>query len=234
MSDFVATDVMVGALAIESIEEESRREQNRIRSGFEAFMQDHGVPRAGPTTSGLSFGWLENTVEGENVIGSYGRVFDVIVIRRPDATTTGVHYRALESGLFESGRPILLSPPTPPRQIATNILIAWNGSTEQTRATAFAMPLLQRAERVTVLTIPGGQGVPGPSGEQMTSYLTRNGIPATLLTVALEGRSTGETILATATAQNCDLLVTFRRKNEACDCCARIARGTENCKVGRI
>jgi nucleotide-binding universal stress UspA family protein len=69
------------------------------------------------------------------------------------------------------------------------------------------MPLLQRAERVTVLTIPGGQGVPGPSGEQMTHYLTRNGISATLLTVELGGRSTGETILATATAQNCDLLI---------------------------
>ena len=91
ISDFVATDMMGGAFAIESIEEESRRERNRIRLGFEAFMQDHGVPRAGPTTSGLSFGWLENTAEGENVIGSYGRVFDVIVIRRPDATTTGTN-----------------------------------------------------------------------------------------------------------------------------------------------
>jgi nucleotide-binding universal stress UspA family protein len=208
ISDFVATDMMGGAFAIEPIEEESRQEQKRARLGFEAFMRDHGVARAGPTTSGLSFGWFENTAEGENVVvGSYGRVFDIIAIRRPDATTTGVHYRALESGLFESGRPILLAPPTPPRQIATNILIAWNGSTEQTRATAFAMPLLQRAERVTVLTIPGGQGVPGPSGEQMTLYLKRNGIPATLRTVELEGRSTGETILATATAQNCDLLI---------------------------
>jgi len=198
---------MGGAFSIESIEKEDRQNEDRTRLGFEAFMRDHGVPRAGPTTSGLSFGWLENAVWGENVVGNYGRVFDVIAIRRPDATTTGAHYRALESGLFESGRPILLSPPTPPRQIASNILIAWNGSTEQTRATAFAMPLLQRAERVTVLTIPGGQGVPGPSGEQMTHYLTRQGISATLLTVELEGRSTGETILATATAQNCDLLI---------------------------
>ena len=29
-------------------------------------------------------------------------------------------------------------------------------------------------------------------------------------------------------------LATFRRKNEVCCCCARIARGTENCKLGRI
>jgi hypothetical protein len=85
---------------------------------------------------------------------------------------------------------------SPPKQIATNVLIAWNGSTEQTRAIAFAMPLLQQAERVKVLTIPGGAGVPGPSGEQLTRSLQRNGIPATPLTVELDGRSTGETILA--------------------------------------
>ena len=126
---------------------------------------------------------------------------------RSDAASLGLHHRALESGLFESGRPILLSPPSPPKQIATNVLIAWNGSTEQTRAIAFAMPLLQQAERVKVLTIPGGAGVPGPSGEQLTRSLERNGIPATPLTVELDGRSTGETILATAASQDCDLLV---------------------------
>ena len=101
----------------------------------------------------------------------------------------------------------MLSPPAPPKQIATNVLIAWNGSTEQTRAIAFAMPLLQQAESVKVLTIPGGAGVPGPSGEQLTRSLARNGIVATLLTVELDGRSTGETILATAASQDCDLLI---------------------------
>jgi hypothetical protein len=29
-------------------------------------------------------------------------------------------------------------------------------------------------------------------------------------------------------------LATFRRKNEVCGCCGRIAQGRENCKVGRI
>ena len=170
----------------------------KTKAIFESFMQEHGVPRSGQAVSGLSFSWLDDAPEGEDIVGSYGRVFDLIVLSRPDATSLGLHHRALESGLFESGRPILLSPPSPPKQIATNVLIAWNGSTEQTRAIAFAMPLLQQAERVKVLTIPGGAGVPGPSGEQLTRSLQRNGIPATPLTVELDGRSTGETILATA------------------------------------
>jgi len=46
-------------------------------------------------------------------------------------------------------------------------LIAWNCSTEQARATAFALPILKRASRVVVLTVAGGAAVPGPTGEQM-------------------------------------------------------------------
>ena len=84
-------------------------------------------------------------------------MFDITVLSRPDANTIGLHNRAIESGLFESGRPILLSPPSPPKNVATNIMIHWNCSTEQARATAFAMPLLMQAQRVTVLTVSGGQ-----------------------------------------------------------------------------
>jgi nucleotide-binding universal stress UspA family protein len=207
ISQFLAVD-MVGGIAPESFRQESIEEAKKTKAMFEAFMQEQGVPRSGQAASGLSFGWLDDAPEGEGTVGSYGRVFDLIVLSRPDATTSlGLHHRALESGLFESGRPILLSPASPPKQIANNVLIAWNGSTEQTRAIAFAMPLLQQAERVKVLTIPGGAGVPGPSGEQLTRSLQRNGIAATPLTVELDGRSTGETILATAASQDCDLLI---------------------------
>jgi len=126
---------------------------------------------------------------------------------RPDEDTAGPYSRAIESALFESGRPVLLSPPVAPRQIATNVMIHWNGSTEQARANAFAMPLLRLAERVTVLTVVGGQHVPGPSADQVRRQLVYNDIPAELLSVDLEGRSTGEAVLAAAKADGCDLLI---------------------------
>jgi nucleotide-binding universal stress UspA family protein len=206
INDFVALDVG-GSFAMDSFAQESIEEAKKARVTFESFMQERSIPRSGQAESSLSFGWLDDATEGEGTVGSYGRVFDLVVLSRPDATSSGRDHRALESGLFESGRPILLAPPVPPKQIATNVLIAWNGSTEQARSIALAMPVLQRAARVTVLTIPGGAAVPGPSAEQVTRSLQRNGIPATLLTVELQGRSTGETILATCASQGCDLLV---------------------------
>jgi nucleotide-binding universal stress UspA family protein len=206
ISEFVAVDVM-GVVPLETYRPDLLEEGKRARQIFESFMQEHHVPPSTGTPVSLSFGWLEDTPEGEGFVGSYGRVFDVIVMNRPDANSTPLHNRAIEAGLFESGRPILLAPPSPPRQIATNVLVAWNGSTEQARATAFAMPLLRLADRATVLTVIGGTGVPGPPAEQAVRYLQRNGVAAELLAVELGGKTTGEAILATAASLGCDLLV---------------------------
>jgi nucleotide-binding universal stress UspA family protein len=206
INEFMVGDV-VGGMPLETYRQDIAEEARKARQIFETFMQKHDVPRSTETTESLSFGWLDDVSEGESFIGSYGRVFDVIVMNRRDAKSSPLHDRAIESGLFESGRPILLSPPSPPRQIATNVLIAWNCSTEQARAIALAMPLLQKADRITVLTVIGGTGVPGPSAEQLIRYLQRNGIVAAPMKVELDGRNTGEAILAAAQSLGCDLLI---------------------------
>jgi len=206
INEFIGGDMM-GGFSPKDYTQDIAEEAKKARQIFESFMQKHDVSRSSKTTKSMSFGWLDNVPEGESFVGSYGRVFDVIVMNRPDANSTGLYHGAIESGLFESGRPILLSPPSPPLQIATNVLIAWNCSTEQARAIALAMPLLQKADRVTVLTVIGGTGVPGPTDEQLIRYLQRNGIVAEPLRVELDGRSTGEAILATAQSLGCDLLI---------------------------
>jgi nucleotide-binding universal stress UspA family protein len=206
INEVMVGDVM-GGVSLETYREDIAEEAKKAKQIFESFMQKHDVPRATETTESLSFGWLDDAPEGEGFIGSYGRVFDVIVMKRRDARSGPIHDRLIESGLFESGRPILLSPPSPPQQIATNVLIAWNCSTEQARAIALAMPLLQKADHITVLTVIGGTGVPGPSAEQLIRYLHRNGIIAKPMRVELDGRNTGETILATAQSLGCDLLI---------------------------
>ena len=191
INEVMVGDVM-GGVSLETYRDDIAEEAKKAKQIFETFMQKHDVPRAAETTESLSFGWLDDAAEGEGFIGSYGRVFDVIVMKRRDARSGPIHDRLIESGLFESGRPILLAPPSPPQQIATNVLIAWNCSTEQARAIALAMPLLQKADRITILTVIGGTGVPGPSAEQLIRYLHRNGIIAKPMRVELDGRNTGE------------------------------------------
>src|SRR5437899_38240 len=49
--------------------------------------------------------------------------------------------------------------------------------------------------------------VPRPSAAEATQYLVRNGVKAEPMTVGLEGRTTGEAILAAAQSLDCDLLI---------------------------
>jgi nucleotide-binding universal stress UspA family protein len=196
-----------GGIPLEVDKAAAARVEKQARHVFESFMREHNVPRSTVKSEVLSFGWLDDAPHGEDFVGSYGRVFDVIVMSRPDAHESFVHNRALYSGLFESGRPILLAPPAPPPQIGTNVLIAWNRSTEQARATALALSLLHKANRVIVLTVIGGTEVPGPSAEQIIQYLQRNGIAAEPMQVGLDGKNTGQAILAAAQSLGCDLLI---------------------------
>ena len=196
----------VGPVPIPALEQEIVENEKQSRSLFESFMQQQGVPLGGDTKT-LSSGWLQNAPEGDQIVGSYGRVFDVIVLGKPGRDPKGPRMTTLEAGLFESGRPVLIAPPSPQPEMGTNVLIAWNCSTEQARATAFAMPLLKRARRVIVLTVEGGAAVPGPTGQQLCRYLQLNEVPAKPMSVGLDGRLTGEVILSHAKALGCDLLI---------------------------
>jgi nucleotide-binding universal stress UspA family protein len=204
-ADFVAVDP-VSSLTIASMQEGDEEIERLAQGLFESFMQAHAVPRAQPGPAAYSHGWVRPGAHGDAFIGSHGRLFDLIVMGRPGRAPQDPRMPPLEAALFESGRPVLIAPASAPQVIGENVLVAWNGSTEQTRTTAFAMPLLREAGQVTVLSVEGGM-TPGPTGEEVAHYLRLNGVAATAVTTAPGTRTTGETILDHAKAHGCDLLV---------------------------
>jgi nucleotide-binding universal stress UspA family protein len=176
------------------------------RAVFESFMAGHGVPQADREPAGLSFGWPMQDAFDDSFIGSYGRIFDLIVLGRAGRAAENPRMPPLEAALFESGKPVLIVPPVVPKTIGKNVLVAWNRSTEQAHTNAFALPLLRLAEQVTVLTVKGGS-VAGPSGEDAARHLRRNGVKAKALTLEPGAHDNGEIILERAAALGCDLLV---------------------------
>jgi nucleotide-binding universal stress UspA family protein len=182
----------------------------QARAQFEGFMQAHGVPSGGGELAVFSYGWPREELADDAFIGSRGRVFDLIVLGRPGPQPQNPRMPPLEAALFESGRPVLIVPPTAPKTIGRNVLVSWNRSTEQAHTNAFALPLLRLAEKVTVFTVEGG-ATAGPSGEEAALHLRRNGIKATALTVKPGARSggeaAGEITLEYAASLGCDLLV---------------------------
>lgn len=207
VADMLAMDPDAG-LTMVAVKENDAEMVRQAEALFSSFMQDHGIARRADDTApaSLSWTWLPAAPSGHDFVGSYGRVFDVIVLARPGEEWQSPAMVTLESALFESGRPVLIAPPTSPRSLGTNVLIAWNRSTEQARTTAFAMPLLRLAERITILTVEGST-VAGPSGTEMARSLRANGIAAEPITLAAGKISAGEVILAKAEELGCDLII---------------------------
>jgi nucleotide-binding universal stress UspA family protein len=204
-ADFVAVDP-VSSLTIASTHDDDEEVERVAQRLFENFMRGHGVPEAQPGPAFYSHRWARSGALGDAFIGSHGRLFDLIALGRPGRASNDPRMPPLEAALFESGRPVLIAPSAVPKVIGRNVLIAWNGSTEQTRTTAFVLPLLHMAETVTLLSVEGGM-TPGPTGDAFAQYLRLNGIAVTAVTVGLGKRTTGEVILDYAKAQGCDLLV---------------------------
>ncbi len=210
MGAFVVAEGMSAATtsALESFELEEQQRAQRARDLFRRFMQDKGVAWGVPEGPGkaVSVGWIADLPPGDEAVAQQGRLYDLIVAGRPMRDSPVPRASTLEAFVFESGRPVLIAPPTPPEALGEVVVVAWNGSTESARAIALAMPFLAQARKVHVLAVEGGS-VPGPTADEVAQHLTRNGLAAEATGARLEGRSIGEAILAETTALKADLLV---------------------------
>jgi nucleotide-binding universal stress UspA family protein len=183
-----------------------RKKAEACRSQFETFMSARGISRSTMANSGLSFGWHDGEPVEDDTMGSYARTFDVTVVGRPSEDLDHPRIATTEAALFESGRPVLIAPPTVPRTLGQTIGIAWNRSTETARAVALAMPLLSTARDITIIEIEGW-GVAGPSGEELRRCLVRHGLTVRTQMFSDAHRRPGGAILAAAAAVGCDLLI---------------------------
>ncbi|MGI9462385.1 MAG: universal stress protein [Aestuariivirgaceae bacterium] len=180
----------------------------KARKKFRDVMHDREIAWEDPlkVTGRATANWLAHRDGGDQAIGQLARLYDVTVLARPVSNEIVPREALLETVLFESGRPILISPPRAPTEIGNNIAIAWNGSTESARAITFAEPFLRRAKDVVILTVEDGM-VAGPQGKEVERTLQRSGIAVTTRLVRPEGRSIGEAILSEAKQIDADLLV---------------------------
>jgi nucleotide-binding universal stress UspA family protein len=198
---------------VESFEAEDRERGASARRTFEEFLRGKGVtlgeapPGAGPAAEERpSATWAEEMPPGDAAVGMYARLFDLTVVGRPVQGASTPAASTLETVLFDSGRPILIAPPSAPKSLGGTAVVSWNASTETARAVAFAMPFLRRAERVVVLAVEGVM-VPGPSAAEAARHLQLNGVAAETHEATTQGRGGGETILAEAAELGADLLV---------------------------
>jgi nucleotide-binding universal stress UspA family protein len=172
----------------EWIEASIKRQADRLKSVLDDLARPHG----------LATEWRSIEEAASAVVAQYARYADLCVLGRDPAVGEGsVDYSFSEKLLFVTGRPVLFIPPVSPpveadETLGRHIAIAWNSSRQAARAVNDAMPLIERSERTSLITVNPAAFIDSwgaPPAEQMLEHLRRHGAPVDLVT--LDGIPTG-------------------------------------------
>jgi nucleotide-binding universal stress UspA family protein len=119
--------------------------------------------------------------------------------------------KIVEQLIFESGRPILMCPVEYAGELAAvfdHVVIAWDHTAPAARAVGDALPWLQAAASVGIITATDSK-TPAEleSGKALVSHLAEHAIKATFEMIKIDGSSVGKVFEAYIKANAIDLLV---------------------------
>jgi nucleotide-binding universal stress UspA family protein len=146
----------------------------------------------------------------EAILTLASRTHDVLVLGQGDPNvgkSWPKSHNLLEGVLLKSGHPLIAVPylgsfPS----VGDRVMVAWNGAREAARALEDALPILEKAEQVTVLTVDLRSG-DALSVDSLVRLLERHGVSVSTEGARSYGRSIGETLLENAQRLGCELLV---------------------------
>lgn len=182
------------------------------RRGFEAQMDaSEKLFQELTGNSGLSAEW--RGVEGRLVdtLNRQGRYVDLIVLGQAEAGDPLAHQQGLTDEVaLESGRPVLVIPAAGAQPaLGERVIVAWDGKREAVRAVGDALPILETAKAVTIVTVNPEASDPGRGNlaADMCLHLARHGISAEAKSLHGATAAIGSLLLDTARDEGADLLV---------------------------
>jgi nucleotide-binding universal stress UspA family protein len=120
-------------------------------------------------------------------------------------------YRSADIGelIVTAGRPVLVAPPSGGELSGRRVLVAWKDTREARRATLDALPLLTRAEQVTVVAVVPEDQVEAAEfqTDEVAAWLQRHGAPAQGQVIAGFDDEAGAQIQLLAAGVDADLIV---------------------------
>ncbi|PWC32380.1 universal stress protein [Azospirillum sp. TSO35-2] len=160
---------------------------------------------------GLPYDWAVEEGDHVELLAERASYADLVIVAQSAAVRAGerISLHHIPDRLpLETATPVLVLPPAQPvgAPIGRHALIAWKNSRESARAVRAAMPFLETAESVTVVTVePLGQRTNDAAA--LSDWLHRHGIAARPQSVIGSAGEVGDTILSCCADQGADLLV---------------------------
>lgn len=147
--------------------------------------------------------WREKLGTPDRLMPLIGPLNDLLVVSRPASRYSRRATLVMMSALLDSGIPVLVLPPERVAVPCRHVALAWNRGQQEARAMHSVLPLLQRAERVSVITV-GSAARHGPKPREVVDYLRCHGVVATEVK---GGGKEGAGLVASATKVGADVLV---------------------------
>ena len=186
---------------LEEAERNSKEYFETAREGAGA-----GFADAPAKDSGVTASWHVEDGGVQELAGQRGRVFDLTVVSSQGQASGASGRNVVDGAVFETGRPVLISPAQAPATLGDKVFIAWNRSAQSARAVASAMPFLERASQIVIVYVDTGAKA-GPSPEELQASLAWHGIEAEAKRIPPGGSSVAELISSSAADFGADLLV---------------------------
>lgn len=144
-----------------------------------------------------------------SILAEHARFSDLALVPvKPHDSRTE---RIIETFLFKSGRPLLLCPEHRAEELRPrfeNVMIAWDHSARAARAVGDALPVLQAATSVRVVTVADDKTEAiAQSGAALVDHLREHGIYAAFETVKGSGSSIGKVLGSWANSHAIDAMV---------------------------
>jgi nucleotide-binding universal stress UspA family protein len=188
--------------------------ERRFHQTGEAQQQAETLFRQAASAAGLTaIEWRAPAGSPIDTAVAHARCADLTVIGQADpASAESVFITHLaETVVLAAGRPMLIVPYVGARAtLGQNVLVAWDGGREASRAIADAMPILARARQVTVMSIHAGaeeHAADGASRSRLAAYLRSHGIDAQIHHDDIAHISVGDFLLSRAADLGIDLIV---------------------------
>ena len=144
-----------------------------------------------------------------DLLVDYARLRDMTILPFPGADYLDQWFA--ESLLFRSGRPMILLPQPWERRspaVFDNVVIAWDFSRSAVRAVGDALPALQKARNVYVVTVNNEKEIDSKrSASEMAKHLAHHSVPVIVDQADAAGRDIGTAIKAYCVSRDADLLV---------------------------
>lgn len=204
---YVVPPINIPAAARAYVSADIIAEQERIAK--DVAVQAKAAFQARVEREGLASEWRCEKGDIYEIVALHVRYSDIAVIGQtpPEAPEGWLFLQIPEQVVMSSGRPAIIVPYAGSYPVVgKRVLVSWNGSREATRAVHDALPILEKAESVHVLSINPGEQHHIP-GADITAHLAHHGVRAEATETNSADIDVGDALLSRAADFAADLVV---------------------------